>query len=137
MSFTIVPMYLGEIAEPRTRGLLASVFPVSMGFGALLINILGAYLPLDTVAFISVIAPVLLLLTFSKMPESPYFYLIKGNVEKARRSLQALRGNENITEELNRISVAVREQNEIRGKFFDLFVVKSNRIGLSITLGES
>lgn len=135
ISFTAVPMYLGEIAEPKTRGLLASVCPVSIVFGILLINILGAYLPLDTVAFVSVIFPVLLL-SFSFMPESPYFYLIRGKLNEARQSLQALRGYENVTEELNRISTAVQEQNENKGKFLDLFTVKSNRKGLLITLGE-
>lgn len=135
LSFIAVPMYLGEIAEPKTRGLLASVCPVSIVFGILLINILGSFLPLDTVAFISIIFPVLLLLIFSWMPESPYFYLMRGKVKEARQSLQKLRGCDDVTEELNRISTAIKEQNENKGKFIDLFREKSNRRGLLITLG--
>lgn len=136
LSFTAVPMYLGEIAEPKMRGLVASVCPVLIVFGILLINVLGAYLPLNTVAFVSVSIPVLLLLTFSWMPVSPYFYLMHGQLNEARCSLQALRGYENVTEELNRIFTAVREQNESKRRFLDLFTVKSNRKGLLITLGE-
>lgn len=135
LSFTAVPMYLGEIAEPKTRGLLASVCPVSIVFGILLINILGTYLPLDTVAFISTSFPLLLLLTFSWMPESPYFYLMRGKLKEATHSLQALRGYEDVTEEFNRISTAVKEASESKGKFLGLFTVRSNRKGFLITLG--
>lgn len=136
LSFTAVPMYLGEIAEPKTRGLLASVCPVSIVIGILLINILGTFLPLDTVAFIAISLPVLLLATFSWMPESPYFYVMWGRFREAEKSLQALRGCQDVSEELNRISASVKEQNENKGKLLDLFTDKSNRKGLIITLGE-
>ncbi|KAJ8960111.1 hypothetical protein NQ317_005749 [Molorchus minor] len=96
LSFTAVPMYLGEIAEPSIRGLLACVCPVCIVLGLLLINICGAYLPLDTTAFVSTALPVLLLITFPWMPESPYFHLIKGDVEAARRSLRTFRGTEDV-----------------------------------------
>ncbi|KAJ8924999.1 hypothetical protein NQ315_001164 [Exocentrus adspersus] len=135
LSFTAVPMYLGEIADPKIRGLLASVCPVSIVFGILLINVLGAYLRLDTVAFLATILPILLLLTFPWMPESPYFYLMKGNWEEAKRSLQIFRGTEDVSVELNRMAKAVKEQNENKGSYFDLYTVKSNRKGLIITLG--
>ncbi|XP_018563927.1 facilitated trehalose transporter Tret1-like [Anoplophora glabripennis] len=135
LSFIAVPMYLGEIAEPKIRGLLSSVCPVSIVFGILLINVLGTYLPLDTTAFISTILPLLLLITFPWMPESPYFYLMKGNEEEARKSLQIFRGVEDVTVELNRISSAVKEQQENKGSFLDLFRVNSNRKAIFITLG--
>ncbi|KAJ8954037.1 hypothetical protein NQ318_004338 [Aromia moschata] len=135
LSFTAVPMYLGEIAEPAIRGLLASVCPVCIVFGILLVNVLGACLPLDEVAFVATALPILLFLTFPWMPESPYFYLMKGNTEEARKSLQVFRGTEDVTAELNRMAKAVDEQNRNRGSFLDLVRVKSNRRGLIITLG--
>ncbi|XP_018564027.1 facilitated trehalose transporter Tret1-like [Anoplophora glabripennis] len=135
LSFTAVPMYLGEIADPQIRGLLVSTCPVCIVFGILLINILGACLPLDTTAFISTILPLLLLIIFPWMPESPYFYLMKGNEEEARESLRIFRGVEDVTVELNRISSAVKEQQEKKGSFLDLFRVESNRKGMFITLG--
>ncbi|CAG9819295.1 unnamed protein product [Phaedon cochleariae] len=135
LSFTAVPMYLGEIAEPRIRGLLASACPVLIVFGILLINILGSCLPLDTVAFIGTAIPIFLLLTFSWMPESPYFYLMRGNEKEARKSLQKFRGRSNVEAELRRMSKAVIEQNETRGSFLDLLRIRSNRKGLIITLG--
>ncbi|KAG5875058.1 hypothetical protein JTB14_026189 [Gonioctena quinquepunctata] len=135
LSFTAVPMYLGEIADPKIRGLLASICPVSIVFGILFINVIGAYLPLDTCALIGTFFPLLLLITFTFMPESPYFYLMKGRTIDARRSLRVFRGMDNVNEELTRISMAVKEQNESKGSFLDMFTVKSNRKGMIVTLG--
>lgn len=128
-------MYLGEIADPKIRGLLTSVCPTCIAFGILLINILGAYLPLDTTAFVATILPILLLVTFTWMPESPYFYLMHGREEEARKSLQIFRGVKDVSVELTRISKAVREQHENKGSYLDLFRVKSNRKAMFITLG--
>ncbi|KAJ8930371.1 hypothetical protein NQ314_016835 [Rhamnusium bicolor] len=135
LSFTIIPMYLGEIAEPKIRGLLGSIFPVTIILGLLLINILGAFLPLDTAAHISVVVPVLLLIIFPWMPESPYFYLMKGNMAEARKSLQTFRGVENVSVELERVSNELEKLKQTEGSVFQLFTVKSNRKGMIITLG--
>lgn len=135
VSFTAVPMYLGEIAEPKIRGLLASVCPVSIVLGLLMINVIGSYLPINVTAFISVVVPVILLSTFVWMPESPYFHLMKDNPKQAKISLQKLRGTLHVDEELDRISKAVKEQTENTGKFLDLFKERSNRKSLIIALG--
>ncbi|CAG9770634.1 unnamed protein product [Ceutorhynchus assimilis] len=135
LSFTAVPMYLGEIAEPKIRGLIASVCPVCIILGILLINIFGSFLSITTTAYVGTIAPILLLVTFIWMPESPYFYLMRGKVEDARRSLQVFRGTEDVQVELERISEAVRKQNDNRGKCMDLLTVKSNRQAIIIAFG--
>lgn len=135
LSFTAVPMYLGEIADPKIRGLIASVCPVCIIFGILLINILGSYLSIETTAYIGTVVPLLLLVTFIWMPESPYFYLMKGKVEEAKKSLQILRGSEDIGAELNRISEAVEEQNKNKGKWTDLLTIRSNRRAVLVAFG--
>uniref|UniRef100_A0AAR5Q1J9 Major facilitator superfamily (MFS) profile domain-containing protein n=2 Tax=Dendroctonus ponderosae TaxID=77166 RepID=A0AAR5Q1J9_DENPD len=135
LSFTAVPMYLGEIAEAKIRGLIASICPVSISLGILLINVLGSYLPIDTTAYVATVVPLLLLLTFVWMPESPYFYLMKGNVEEARNSLQRFRGTEDVAVELERISEAVAQQNKNRGRWLDLLTVPTNRKAVVIAFG--
>ncbi|VEN44664.1 unnamed protein product, partial [Callosobruchus maculatus] len=135
ISFTVVPMYVGEISEPQIRGLLSSAIPTTTVIGFLIINSLGAYLPLDTVSYICTIIPILLLVTFSWMPESPYYFLIRGNIDAAKQSLQKLRGIEDVNEELQRMADAVQEEQETKGSFFDLFTVKSNRKAVTVTLG--
>lgn len=135
LSFTAVPMYLGEIAEPEIRGLLSSMCPVAIVFGLFLVNVLGNYLTIPETAFIAAAIPIILLLTFVWMPESPYFYLMKGRTEEARKSLVLLRGRPDVESELRRLEKAVQEQNCNTGKFLDLFTCSSNRKAILIALG--
>ncbi|KAL1517468.1 hypothetical protein ABEB36_001231 [Hypothenemus hampei] len=135
LSFTAVPMYLGEIASPKIRGLIASVCPVCIIFGLLMINILGTYLSITTTAYVGTVVPLLLLVTFIWMPESPYFYLMKGRNEEAMKSLQILRGKEDVAGELTRITEAVTEQSKNKGTFWDLLKIKGNRRAVFIAFG--
>lgn len=134
--FNVVPMYIGEIAAPKSRGLLGSLTPLSVVFGVFLMYLIGINLPLSTASLLQIWMPVFILLTFTWMPESPYFYFIKGRDIEAKKSLQMLRGCEDVKMELSRISEAVKKQNENRGRWMDLFTVKSNRKALLICMGE-
>lgn len=71
------------------------------------------------------------------MPESPYFYLMKGNIDEARKSLQQFRGVDDVQEELDRIESALREQNARKGNLLDLFTVRNNRKALMLSLGNN
>lgn len=134
-TFTAVPMYLGEIAEPKVRGQLGSLCSVTFIFGVLLVNVIGNYITISPTALISSIFPVLLMVTFVWMPESPYYLLMKGQLDHARRSLQVFTGRTDVETELNRINDAVIEQTKNTGKFLDLFTVKSNRKALFLMAG--
>ncbi|XP_030766117.1 facilitated trehalose transporter Tret1-like [Sitophilus oryzae] len=125
--FTAVPMYIGEISDPKIRGLLGSGVSVTWIFGILLINIIGSYLSVSMAALVSSSLPILALVTFVFMPESPYYYLIRNNISEAKNSLQKLRGLRDIESELNRLSLAVKSEIKGSGKFFDLFTKKTNR----------
>lgn len=133
-AFTAVPMYIGEIANPKIRGLLGSGVSVTWILGILLINIIGSYLSVTVTALVSSLIPVLTLLTFMWMPESPYYLLMRDKPKAAKRSLQTLRGLEDVDSELNRLTVAVKEQTSNSGKFLDLFTVRSNRKAVFIIM---
>lgn len=137
MIYNVVPVYMGEIASPKIRGQLSSLSPVAAVLGFLLIYTLGAYLPLNTSSFITILCPAVVLLASPWIPESPYYYLMKGKTKEARESLRFLRGKEDVTDEVDRMFKAVEEQNENKGKFLDLITVRSNRKGLLISLGRS
>lgn len=132
--FTAVPMYIGEIAEPRIRGILGTSVSVTWIFGILLINIMGSHLSITFTAILSSLLPILSILTFVWMPESPYYLLMKGNEKSARKSLQTFRGLNDVESELNRISKALKVQMENTSKFFDLVTVASNRRALFIMM---
>lgn len=135
LAFCALPMYLGEIADPKVRGALGSSVSVTWIFGTLLINVIGSYLSVSTTAVISSILPILCLVTFAWMPESPYYLIMKGNIEQARSNLKTFKSRDNIEPELERMAKAVKDQQENSGRCLDLFTVKSNRRALYIMMG--
>lgn len=131
-AFTAVPMYIGEIADPKIRGKLGSGVSVAWIFGMLAINVIGSYLSIRTTALISAVCPVLGLVTFMWMPESPYYHLMRGKFKDAKHSLQTFKGLLDVDAELSRLSNAVKAQTRNSGKFLDLFTVRSNRKAVAI-----
>lgn len=66
------------------------------------------------------------LFTYPFMPDSPYYLLLKGNPDGARKSLQRLRNREDVEEELKEITAAVERQSKEKGRPKDLIKVPSN-----------
>ena len=136
ITFTVLPMYIGEIADPKVRGLLGSSCSVNWIAGFLLINVIGSYFSIKTTALISSIVPALLFVTFFWMPESPYYLLMKDKTEQARKSLERLKGSKKVDEDLNRMRNAIQAEKKSRnGKFADLYRLASNRKAVFIVLG--
>lgn len=133
--FTVLPMYLGEISEPRVRGVLGSSLSVAFIGGILLINCYGSYVSIYNAAFISMAIPVLFVITFIWMPESPYYYLMKGKTQEARKSLKILRRSDDVENELNKLTLDVERQISEPGSIMDLFTSRTNRKAFLIILG--
>lgn len=134
--YQVVPMYLAEITEPRARGILLASAGTSLAIGELFIYLIGDFLPLDTAAFICTSLPAFYLLWFFWMPETPYFYLMQRTDDRAKESLRILRARKDVSKEFDRVSAAVKVQNESKRYFLDLFFVKSQRRALIICLGR-
>ncbi|XP_050294864.1 facilitated trehalose transporter Tret1-like [Anthonomus grandis grandis] len=136
VTFTVVPMYIGEIAEPRVRGLLGSSCSVSWILGFLLINLIGSYLSIKTTALISSSLCVVTIATFIWMPESPYYLLMKNKTDKAKESLRRFRSDKvDVETEISKIRKSIMSTEKVRGSFFDLFTVASNRKAVIIVAG--
>ncbi|KAL1517465.1 hypothetical protein ABEB36_001228 [Hypothenemus hampei] len=135
VTFTVVPMYIGEIAEPRVRGLLGSSCSVSWIFGFLLINLIGSYLSIKTTALVSSSICILAFVTFIFMPESPYYLLMRNQTEKAKKSLRRFRAHADIEDEITKMQIAIQTSDKVRGNFFDLFRIPSNRKAIIIVAG--
>uniref|UniRef100_A0A6P7GT47 Facilitated trehalose transporter Tret1-like isoform X3 n=1 Tax=Diabrotica virgifera virgifera TaxID=50390 RepID=A0A6P7GT47_DIAVI len=125
-----LPVYIGEIATPKIRGLWGNAFICSLFTGQCLVNILGAYLSVKTTSLISVFIPVLLLAIFPFMPNSPYFCIAKGRHEEAKQNLRRLRQKTDIEEEFKAIEAAVQRQLSESGSWKDLFSIRTNRKAL-------
>lgn len=128
--FSTLPSYIGEIATPKVRGFWGNV-PVCFSlFGQLFINAVGGYSNIKTAAWISLVAPILFVATFSFAPESPYYYIMKSRKEEARKVLERLRGCKNVDEELAEIEIAVQRQLSETCTWKELITNESNRRGL-------
>ncbi|KAK9692735.1 Sugar transporter [Popillia japonica] len=135
MVYTVIPIYLCEIADPKIRGLLGSSSSVMNMMGILLVNTLGIYFNIRVSALISLCPPILFLLTFSWMPESPYFLMMKEKHASAKSSLRALTGKVDVEGDLNRLSTAVKCNNRKKLNLLKLFKLSSNRKSLLVLIG--
>ncbi|KAJ8969417.1 hypothetical protein NQ317_016694 [Molorchus minor] len=135
VTFTVVPMYIGEISDAKVRGLLGSSCSVTWIAGFLLINIIGSYLSISTTALVSSIVPVIALLTFIWMPESPYYLIMRNRMQEAKESLRKFRKVHDVDDEIERIENSIQTESKSKGNFLDLFLVKSNRKALIIVAG--
>ncbi|KAL6254866.1 hypothetical protein P5V15_014207 [Pogonomyrmex californicus] len=96
------PLYTAEISESEIRGTLGSYFQLMLTIGILASYVLGALIEnMKTLSIISAVMPIIFFVVFFFMPETPVYYLKKGNEVAARKSLVKLRGNQyNVDAEL-------------------------------------
>lgn len=131
--YTVIPIYLCEIADPKIRGLLGSSSSITNMMGILTVNILGIFFNIKTSALISLAPPIIFLLTFIWMPESPYFLMMINQQEKAKDTLKMLSGKFDVNADIERLSKSV--QCAEKKNILTLFKVKSNRKPLLIVIG--
>lgn len=124
--FAVGPAYIAEISSPDIRGALGAHTVVLMYLGFLYSFSTGSYLNYENYLYSQAVLPVIFFISFVFMPESPYYLLMKSKRNKAFEALSWLRGGEDITEELNTIEEAVKEDLK-KGNWRDLFATKSDR----------
>lgn len=130
--FAVLPVYVGEISSPNVRGMLGSLVSSINFVGQCLINIIGNNLSVSTTSFICLPLPVVFFVLFIFMPESPYFYVMKGRNEEAKISLRRLKNKENVDEDFVKLKSDVDRQLSETGTWKDLVTIKSNRKALLI-----
>ncbi|CAH1119607.1 unnamed protein product [Phaedon cochleariae] len=130
LQFSSLPMYLGEITTPRVRGVWGNGMICSLFLGQFLINVIGAYFTVQETALLCLTVPVVFLMTFSFMPESPYFYIMKKRDEEAKEALRRLRRVKDVEHEFDQLKSAVYRQMSESGTWTDLLKIRSNRRAL-------
>ncbi|XP_050463966.1 facilitated trehalose transporter Tret1 isoform X2 [Cataglyphis hispanica] len=131
------PLYTSEIAESEIRGTLGSYFQLMLTIGILISYILGTVLKnMITLSIISGIVPLIFFAVFFFMPETPVYYLKKGNEEAARKSLTRLRGNQyDIEVELQAHREALEEANRRSVSFAVMIKSRAVKKGFVIAYG--
>ncbi|XP_043477246.1 uncharacterized protein LOC122508161 [Leptopilina heterotoma] len=135
-SYSTTPAYLGEISPPNVRGILGSMLTVSAKFGMLLEYCIGPFVTVKNLALISLTIPILFLITFVWLPETPYQLMRLGKLKEAEKSLTQLRAaNQDIVEEIKIIEQSVKDD-QINGNGMRIiFSVSGNRRALIACLG--
>ncbi|XP_049282670.1 facilitated trehalose transporter Tret1-like [Anopheles funestus] len=122
IAYGVAPVYIGEITSDRVRGAAASLITVMAKLGILYEYSVGPYVGFETLAWLSMLGPVVFLFTFVWMPESPHYLLGKGRNEEAQRSLQWLRRNSSVDEELACTRKSIERTVSERGSMRELFL---------------
>lgn len=136
--FTVVPLYLGEIASPEIRGSISSLFHNSWYLGHLIEYCVGSILQYRAYTFVTASLPIIFLVLFYKQPESPYFLLMKRKEFEASIALTRLRGRSrtnSVDEELQSMVQSVNNEMKNKASWRDIVSTPADRRSLYIVIG--
>lgn len=132
VAFVATPMYIAEISEQHVRGFLAGMTYLMMLLGLVIVYLVAPYMEIWQSSMVGVAILVGQFSTFTFMPESPYYLLMKNKKEKALWNLQWFRNSKDVEDELEDIAAAVARQQSEKGRPQDLILVASNRRSMII-----
>lgn len=132
--YTVLPLYLGEIASPTTRGRVMSFFHIAWGFGCLLPYCVGPLLSYNSLTYFCLILTLVFLMCFTWQPESPYYFAMKKDEEQTKKVLVYLRNLPSthtlIQNELADIKLEVNKSFEVKVSWSDLIATSADRRAL-------
>ncbi|XP_012279387.1 facilitated trehalose transporter Tret1-2 homolog [Orussus abietinus] len=112
ITYSVTPMYLGEITSKSTRGPLGTSIAVLINIGVLLIYAIGLWVSRQTMALIAVWIPVTFIVAFIWLPESSIYLTRKNRMSNAELNLKWSLGKDNVDEELEEIKRMVAHEEE-------------------------
>ncbi|XP_069691022.1 facilitated trehalose transporter Tret1-2 homolog [Periplaneta americana] len=131
-----ITLYIGEVSEDSIRGALGVLRGLGLDLGFLIIFVVGSYLSIQNTAIISISLPVLFILTYLWLPESPMYLLGKKDDKKALESYLWMRGGDTqvAEEELSKLSAVMAENSAKEQKLTmkELLSVRGTRKALLI-----
>lgn len=140
VSYTVVPVFLGEIAGVDIRGALGSIFTIQLSGGVLFEVIIGPYVSYQTLNATSIVVPILFFIAFIWVPESPYYLLKVGRSADAARCLRWYRGcdagsiDDTVDAELQLMEINVHKDMENGSAFGELFTNPKNFRALAVVV---
>ncbi|XP_043277716.1 facilitated trehalose transporter Tret1-2 homolog isoform X2 [Venturia canescens] len=141
MCLCVSPMYMGEVASIRTRGLAGASIGVMINLGILFTYVVCPYLSIASVGGLLMIIALGFVFAFWFMPESPHYLAMVGRIEEAEAVLEKLRGRMDVSEELKVLKDAVPKSagerssekgRQNRASWRDVFTGRGNRRALLI-----
>ncbi|XP_058792857.1 facilitated trehalose transporter Tret1-2 homolog [Phymastichus coffea] len=133
----LVPVYIGEVAEPRIRGTLGTFFPIFFSVGIVFSYAAGGYT--SYLVFNGLCAGLLVPFLVSVvvlLPESPSWLVQRGRKHEAVRVLQFLRGERyDVNQEIAEMLEESEQSSVKEGGFHDLLCTKPGRKAIGTCLG--
>ncbi|XP_012255571.1 facilitated trehalose transporter Tret1-like [Athalia rosae] len=131
-----IPVYTAEIGETSIRGSLGSYVELMLCAGVVISYSLGAFATIYQLSLVCAMIPLIFLVVFYFMPESPIYCLMKNREDLARASLLWLRGpNYDIEKEINIHKTALEEEARNKGSFLEGIRSKAAQKGIVIAYG--
>uniref|UniRef100_A0A6P7H990 Facilitated trehalose transporter Tret1-like n=2 Tax=Diabrotica virgifera virgifera TaxID=50390 RepID=A0A6P7H990_DIAVI len=133
--FSVIPSYIGEISPTYMRGRTSMLNSVLLTAGQTLVLIIGPFVTIRTIAVMTLLVSIVFLFTcVCYVPESPYFYIMNGKIEEAKKTLSSWGRRESLDKELLEITT-ICEQSATEQSFKALFSLKILKKCLVISLG--
>ncbi|XP_076672223.1 facilitated trehalose transporter Tret1-like [Andrena cerasifolii] len=133
----VLPMYIGEISSPATRGAASSLVGIIYNTGILVTFIVAPHLSLSLMTGIFLAVNIAFAIACCFMPESPYFLIMRNRVDEAEDVLETLRGKADVSEELQTLvdSLSKTEKDVVKsGTLKDMLASRGNLRALIIIL---
>ncbi|KAH8384645.1 hypothetical protein KR093_003970 [Drosophila rubida] len=129
-----VPLYCTEIAQIDQKETLGAFFTIFLGLGIFYSYAAGAFKSYRYLNYGCALLPLLFLVTFAWMPESPVYYLLRGKQKQAEKSMKWLR-NQNSPLELIELQKQITKVREQEPQPWKTMCQKSNRRALFLCIG--
>uniref|UniRef100_A0A1B6JZP7 Major facilitator superfamily (MFS) profile domain-containing protein n=1 Tax=Homalodisca liturata TaxID=320908 RepID=A0A1B6JZP7_9HEMI len=131
--YTVLPLYLGEIASSEARGAISSFFGIAWSLGCLFPYCVGPYLSYNSLTYATFLLNIMFVVCFIWQPESPYFYALKNTPNKVADMLVRLRDStsKDLTQkEVEEIQLEVRKSSEEKASWKDVIATPTDRKAL-------
>jgi SP family facilitated glucose transporter-like MFS transporter 8 len=129
--------YVSEISEDSIRGAIGNFRGVAAGLGTIVVYAIGSYLSVQDTGIVCLSIPVLFLLGYFWLPESPVFSLSRGRRSEALDTYLWLRADVALAEtELKKLEAVVDVNSAESGQvgLLELLSVRGTRRALQIAL---
>ncbi|EAT36506.1 AAEL011411-PA [Aedes aegypti] len=120
-AYPVIPIYLGEMASDAVRGAYGTMITVMAKKAIMAMYTIGPFLEFRDLAWVSMISPVVFVLGFIWMPETPYYLIGKKQYKLAKKSLIWLRRSTEVSDELAAITSSVERSDLEKTSFSELF----------------
>jgi len=125
--YSVVPMYIAEVAEPSVRGKLGAHVQTSWHFGILFAYITGPYMSYMHYNITCALVAVLFISLYWTVPETPYYLVMVGRDSEAYLNLLWLRSTLDVNQEFLSIKKNVSNDLALKGGFTGLISTRKSR----------